>query len=306
MLAWAWPRIPDQVVVHVGVSGHRSGSPLELLTVLGVIGGVSYVLLAVLSLKVGRTAMARRLVLGLASGTAVFFTGLGLAFLLPQVDGRPLAVDLPLALATLGSLAAGLAAAAFAGRDPVIPATEPVPVDAPRLTDRSVAARSQDGGAGWQQRVALGRGHAILLGIAAVAYGLGAVWLGWATASWYLGGLMLVPIPLVAAMTVAWEVRVDAAGLTARGAWGWPRYHVPASEVVRADVTHVDPLGEFGGWGLRIAGDTRGTVGVVLRNGEAISVERTGGRRVVVTVDDALTGAATLNSIAEGARPVCT
>ncbi|HLS48587.1 MAG TPA: hypothetical protein VK024_01210, partial [Actinomycetaceae bacterium] len=185
MLAWAWPRIPDQVVVHVGVSGHRSGSPLELLTVLGVIGGVSYVLLAVLSLKVGRTAMARRLVLGLASGTAVFFTGLGLAFLLPQVDGRPLAVDLPLALATLGSLAAGLAAAAFAGRDPVIPATERVPADAPRLTDRSVAARSRDGGAGWQQRVALGRGHAILLGIAAVAYGLGAVWLGWATASWY-------------------------------------------------------------------------------------------------------------------------
>jgi hypothetical protein len=45
-----------------------------------------------------------------------------------------------------------------------------------------------------------------------------------------------------------------------------------------------------------------GTVGVVVRGGESIAVERSGGRRFVITVDDAATGAALLNTVAERAR----
>jgi hypothetical protein len=70
--------------------------------------------------------------------------------------------------------------------------------------------------------------------------------------------------------------------------------------VLLAETRQISPFGDFGGWGLRTALD--GTVGVVVRGGSAIAVERTGGRRFVATVDDASTGAALLNTYAERAR----
>lgn len=45
-----------------------------------------------------------------------------------------------------------------------------------------------------------------------------------------------------------------------------------------------------------------GATGVVLRSGEAIEVQRTGGRRFVVTVDDAQTGAALLGTLVARSR----
>jgi len=58
---------------------------------------------------------------------------------------------------------------------------------------------------------------------------------------------------------------------------------------------------EFGGWGVRTSVAT-GATGVVLRSGEAIEIHRTGGRRFLVTVDDAATGAALLATLAERDR----
>jgi hypothetical protein len=57
----------------------------------------------------------------------------------------------------------------------------------------------------------------------------------------------------------------------------------------------VNPLAEFGGWGWRWGAD--GRVGVVLRAGEGIQVTRTNGKRFVVTVDDAQTGASVLAGV---------
>ena len=54
-------------------------------------------------------------------------------------------------------------------------------------------------------------------------------------------------------------------------------------------------MGEFGGWGLRLS--VEGRFGVVLRQGEAIEVTRANGRRFLVTVDDAATGAALLQAL---------
>lgn len=308
VLAWGWPRLPAQVVVHIGVDGVRLGAPAEIIAVLAVTAGISYLLLAVLALTVGRSALARRMVLGLATGSAVFVTGLLLAMLMPQLDGREFTPDGPLALATVASLIAGGVAAARAGRDPLMPATEPVPREAPRLAGLGHGTEhlADRGAAGpvarWQREVKpAGRARRWLVS-AAAAYAAGALWLGWAAGSWYLAGLLLAPVVLVGAMTGPWQVWVDAAGITAQSRWGWPRYHVPAVEVCYAEVTQVDPLGDFGGWGLRISADTRGTIGVIVRKGEAISVHRTAGRRFVVTVDDAPTGAAALNTAAERAR----
>ena len=55
-----------------------------------------------------------------------------------------------------------------------------------------------------------------------------------------------------------------------------------------------------GGWGLRVG--RGGRTGLVVRSGQALEVERTGGRIVVVTVDDAARGAALLTAVAARGR----
>jgi len=57
---------------------------------------------------------------------------------------------------------------------------------------------------------------------------------------------------------------------------------------------------QFGGWGIRLGLD--GRLGVVLRRGDAIQIERAGTRTLVVTVDDAATGAALLKALAARAH----
>lgn len=114
---------------------------------------------------------------------------------------------------------------------------------------------------------------------------------------------LLVPVGLsvLLAAMLLWRVTVDARGLEARSVLGWPRVRVPVDEVLRADVVDVRPLREFGGWGYRLG--RGGRAGLVLRAGEAIQVRRTGSRVLVVTVDDAATAAALLNTLADRRRP---
>ena len=57
---------------------------------------------------------------------------------------------------------------------------------------------------------------------------------------------------------------------------------------------------KYVGLGIRTALD--GSIGMVLRKGDGIEVRATGGRRYVVTIDDAATGAALLATLAGRAR----
>lgn len=298
-LAWSWlPRLPDEVALHWGVDGvDRVGPVSELVSVSAVLAGLSFLLLAVLALTVGRTALTRRMILALATGGAVFFAGLLLVQVGTQLDlGDPTEAaspDLWLVVVAALAVGAGAVAGVLAGADPELPAATPLPADAATahlgVHERAVWTR---------QAVTAGRRHR--WGWAALAlYVVAAVGLSVVTNTWFAGVVMLAVVPLALTMFV-WDVRVDATGLTATGAMGWPRQHVPAREVLRADVEEISPFRQFGGWGLRTAVD--GRTGVVVRRGEAIAVERTGGRRFVVTVDDAATGAALLNTFAVRAR----
>lgn len=299
-LVTAWrPRLPDEVVTHWGPTGVEATGPAStFLLSFGAYAVLTLLLLAVLSLTVGRSAMARRMVLGIATGNATLNAGMMIAAVEVQLDLTD-ARTAPdpgsrLFLAALVAVAAGFLAAALAGADGPRPATRPVPADVPRATladgEEAVWVRrvssTAGGRTGWYLAVGL------LLGLA--------LWLGWASGSWWAAALLLLPLPLAAGMLV-WDVRVAPDGLTARARLGRPRLHVPAAEVEAADVVDVEPFAQFGGWGLRIAPDLSGTVGVVVRKGEGIRVQRSGGRRVVVTVDDAADGAALLNTYAERA-----
>ncbi len=290
------PRVPEPVALHWGPSGvDRTGTIGELLVPMAVISAVSLLVLAALSVLTGRQSFTRRMVLGLATGMATLFAGISLVTVAVQVDA-PTAVDAAspdrwlaatIALATV----LGVTAGALAGADPARPATGALPPDTVTTPlaegERAVWLRSVTAFGARTTMVVVVLGAVLAVGL-------------WLLADTLLALLTIgAALVLLLAMT-AWEVRVDSRGLTARGTFGWPRMHLPADEVKRAQVTQVRPFPEFGGWGLRT--NVAGTVGVVVRTGDAIAVERTGGRRFVVTVDDAASGAALLNTYAERAR----
>ncbi|MGV8877232.1 MAG: hypothetical protein ACOH1K_06955, partial [Rhodoglobus sp.] len=103
-------------------------------------------------------------------------------------------------------------------------------------------------------------------------------------------------LALVLAMgTVSWRVTIDQRGLSVRSSIGWPRIRLAPEQIASVAVVQVDPLGEFGGYGWRW--DSEGRSGVVLAKGDAIEVTKLNGKRFVVTVHDAASGAAVLASI---------
>ncbi|MEE6280382.1 DUF1648 domain-containing protein [Georgenia sp. MJ170] len=290
------PRVPDPAAVHWGLSGvDRAGSTAELLVTMGATSGLSLVVMAVLAVRTGRQALTRRTTLALAVALATLFAGATLGTVVVQLDApTAAAAGSPegwIVGALVLAVVLGAVAGTLAGADPAMPATGAAAGGA------TTADLPEGQRAVWITSVA-GLGERttglLLAGGVVVAVGL------WLLTQSLVPLVVLVPLLLVLLVMTTWQVQVDHRGLTARSTFGWPRLSVPAGEVERADVTRVSPLREFGGWGLRTS--TAGTVGVVIRAGEAIAVERSGGRRLVVTVDDAATGAALLNTYAARSR----
>lgn len=294
-VAMSWrDRLPDPVASHWGPDGVDGTSSFAGL--LGLLPGLGVPFAALawaIAFFLGRSALTRRFAAALATWVAGFAGGTTLAMLATQLDltaahdardlggGLTLAFVVPLALAAL-------AAWVTPGDEP-LPATGPVPTAAARipLPEGEVA--------GWVRRVDWVHPAVVVVVCAAFAGLMGATTRSW----WFAVAIFAFLAVLVGGLT-GWTVTVDRRGLVARARLPRPRVLVPVEEVESAAVVQVNPLREFGGWGLRMGLD--GRVGVVLRSGEALEVTRTGGRRVVVTVDDAATGAALLNTLAARSR----
>lgn len=118
------------------------------------------------------------------------------------------------------------------------------------------------------------------------------------TATIVTGGLALLVV-LLCIMTAWFRVRIDARGLEARSVLGWPVFRLPAADVQRVETAQINPLGEFGGWGLRWA---PGRFGIVMRSGEGLVATRNDGRLFAITVDDAEKAAAVLAAVAKGTQ----
>jgi len=151
----------------------------------------------------------------------------------------------------------------------------------------------------WQQRVAISRAGAIVLysavALMAALTVITAVATSDVVALWVMIGATALVVVAIGTNTV-FHVRIDDDGLTVSSAAGWPRVRVPMADVAAVAAVHVEPMGEFGGWGMRWA--PQGRFGVVLRAGEGIEVRRRSGKTVTVTVDDARAGAALLTALA--------
>ena len=291
VLSWR-DELPAQVATHWGNDGvDRVGSMASMLVTFTVMAVLTLLALWALGTFAGQAAMTRRFVAGMAVWVAFFLGGMLVVTFDAQrglTDAHD-ATDIGggIVVMVLVAFAAGIAAASVVPRDPRRPARTTLP------TTTTTLPLDADTRAAWVQTTRQGNAWIIIAGIVVAAVGLGIA------TDWWIGlilGVGLTPLLMLLSATVV----IDKRGLMARTAFPWPRITVPLDEVEDVGVVRVDPMGEFGGWGIRTALD--GSIGMVLRKGEAIEVRATGGRRIVVTVDDAATGAALLATLAGRGR----
>lgn len=293
----ALPTLPDPVAVHWGLSGEPNGfAPAWVtvfLTALVGLGIPGLIALSVLpSMRRGDCGFAYRLLGAVALAFAVLMTVLGTWTLVLQAGVADAAesgpVLVPLAASFVAAALAGAAGWALQPHEPWRPAaTLPVETVALAPGERAV----------WLQRVSIARsGAVVLISVLVLMIALTVVTVvvsAEPVAKWVMIGATLLVAALVVT-TTAFHVRVDDAGLTINSVAGWPRVHVPLSDVESAAVVSVNPMGQFGGWGMRWG---PAGFGVVLRSGEGIEVRRRSGKTLTVTVDDAATGAALLDAL---------
>lgn len=296
LLTWL-PDLPDPVAAHWAGDGRPDGfaSPALVIGLFGVLGVLVPVLLGGIVLSTLRSAgpsATQKLLAVVSVWVAIVLAGAALGSLGLQrgaADAAAAGSPLPALAAT-----AALATAVAAGCWFILPPTAP-------QSDRSLELPEQPSltpteRAAWRAVATLGRG--MLATLVAVVVGLAAVAVivvviapaeGWP--------VTIVPLALLLLLlsTAVWRVRVDARGLSVRSALGWPAYRIALDDIVEVRAVTVQPLVDFGGWGLRHAPGRR--FGVVLAEGSAIEVERRNGRRFLVTVTDAETGAALLRAL---------
>ena len=294
------PQVPATIAVHWNAAGEANGfAPAWTQPLLTVALGLGIPLLIALTSLPGLRRGDRGVTYRLMGATAAAISALvtvALTWTFAMQAGLDSGADAPTVWA---ALAASLVAAAAVGViawsvQPAEPATD---ASTPPATPLALAANER---AVWMRSTAMVPGAAIAIVVAVLAIGVGAVvaWVAGAApaVAWGLTGLTLLLL-LLAATTLAFRVRVDDSGLHVDSVLGIPRFHVPLADVASAASVHVEPMGEFGGWGLRLSTGRR--FGVVLRTGDAIEVTRRSGKRFVVTVDDAETGAALLEALVQ-------
>ncbi|NEC15052.1 DUF1648 domain-containing protein [Streptomyces sp. SID8014] len=292
--AAASDRLPARLAVHFGVGGvpDRFESPAQFLVTVAallLLGGAAWTVLVVRGARGGGAGTGMATAMGW--GLAAFLGSISVLLLQLNADAAdPAEVRLPLwhfGAALAVALTAGFLGHALVRR--LVPAWPP---------DReSSGAERLDlprhGRAGWARRT--GSWPLLLAGLVTLC--VAAALLLVSGTSWWAGIVLLLSgLPLV--LMAQADVTVDQRGLTVRlSGLPWPRLSVPLDQVVTARTRSVNPLGEFGGWGYRV---TPKRSGLIYRSGEALVVRRTGdGRKFAVTVDDAGTAAALLNTLAE-------
>lgn len=288
------PDVPDPVAVHWTVGGPDGFGPAwsyPLMTALvGFLLPALLALSAVPSVRRGDSGPTFKLVAATSLGLSVLMSALATALLVSQ-RGLDDAADAPGAGWLVGlAFAAGIAAAGIAW---IALPTLPYVRTQHELPDVALAAGER---VAWMRTAGMRGGLVVLLGGVAVALGLAGLWM-LVAGDPAAGGIMLgagILIGALASMTTTFAVTADDRGLRVRAAAGWPTFEVPLDDMESVTAIEVSGLGQFGGYGLR---SVPGAFGVILRAGEAIEVTRSSGRRFVVTVDDAATGAAVLDAL---------
>ncbi|WP_225801525.1 DUF1648 domain-containing protein [Streptomyces sp. NK15101] len=289
LLALRYDRLPDTLATHFGPDGGHADGFTGRTPFTAVSTGL------LLALGAGWTLLVRRGSLWGAWATAGFTGALFVLLVRDNLDATdPARVEFPLAGLLFAAAAAALLGLAGRGLTRFVPRDEPAAdpglPDAPRLPLGASEV------AGWTRATA-SRPLTALAVLALAATPVVLLLAPWPAALLGLLGLV-IGLPGLALARV--RVTVDRRGVTVRSALASrPRTRIPLDDVTGASVRDLDAaavLAEFGGWGYRVRAHR---TGVIVRSGEALVVRRSGGREFAVTVPDAGTAAALLNTLAE-------
>lgn len=291
----AWlPELPDPAATHWGIGGVDGfGAPSTYLWIAIGMGLGLPVLLVVSTLAMGRQQWggAARLLGAMALGLSGLSSVMNLGSVAVQrgiADASEAGSVWPVVIGGFCALLV-LTAAGWVLQPDVRP-TPAAPLQPAHLSSIAAGERVV-----WIATATMPRVAMILIGLLVVlAVGITAVMIVEAYGAFWIPLLILAIIGFAFASSASFRVRAGADGLTVRSQIGFPRVHVPLDEIVSVRAVECHPFGEFGGFGWRIGLD--GRTGIVLRTGPAIEVERRGKRPLVVTVDGAEVGAATLQA----------
>ncbi|MFB7634965.1 DUF1648 domain-containing protein [Streptomyces sp. NPDC056149] len=282
-------RLPERMATHFAFDGRPDGysSPQVfvlacLVPLLGLGAGT------VLLVQRGLPARSVRWTIVTGYFTAGLLGHLGVLTLLRNAGAAPDGVRLSgwqLAVALAVGVAVGGLGWLLAGADPESP--RPEAGTAHRL---HLPAGTR---AGWTRTIS-SLPLAALAGVMACA----GIVLG-ASTGWVAGAVMVLG-GLAVAAHCSMRVTVDRRGLTLTPTLlPVPLHRIPLGEVTEATSRRISSLAEYGGWGYRIR---PGGSGLLLRSGEGVVLRLTSGREFVVTVDDAATAAALLNTYLDRRR----
>ncbi|MFB7025303.1 MULTISPECIES: DUF1648 domain-containing protein [unclassified Streptomyces] len=287
VLALWYDRLPDPLATHFGPDGGGRAD--------GFTGRAAYALVStglLLGAAAGWNLFVRRTALWGAWATAGFTGALLVLILRDNLDAADAAeVVSPLADLTVAAAVAAVLALAGLALTRLVPEEEPAP--GPGTPDGPRLPLGPSEVAGWSRST--GSRTLTVLAVLALAAVPVTLLLAPRPEAWLALLGLVVGVPGLALARV--RVTVDRRGLTVRPALApRPRVRVPLDEVTGATVRDVDPVAEFGGWGYRVWPQR---TGVILRSGEALVVRRDSGREFAVTVSDAHTAAALLNTLVE-------
>lgn len=279
--------LPDPLAIHWGSGGEPDGSGS-----LGVITVVAVALVAGLGglMVLGARRMPDPTGARMLVGAGHWMTGFGIGIHLFTLRANAGAASWEQAAPLMGSdlalvllLGAPLAAigASVAGDRDTIVATML------EADDEAVAGAPVEGLV-W---TAATRGRAVVVMLLLAAATNAVMWfIAPPGAQPLILAVVLLPVVLLFLFMEA-RVTVGPTGIRiGMGPWRWPGAKVGFDEVSDVAVEVVEPL-RYGGWGYRIVPGVRA---ILVRKGEGLRIERHDAPTLVVTVDDARTGAAVI------------
>ena len=293
MLSWL-PDLPNEVISHWGIDGADGfAGPVNYPIVFGITGVLASVALGIATLfsaSKGELTWVLK-VLALLPLWLTVFLGIVASWLLGAQRVSSEGVDSPALPILVGFVVAS--ALAVIGWFILPVADRPVrgaPSPAPTLP---IAAGER---VLWTGLATSSTALIVIIGgVALFATALVAVAIVLTGGRYWFLVFAPVLIIFLVISSFAWRVRVDQRGVEVRSIVGVPRFFIPLSKVESASVAEINPIGDFGGWGLRWGGG--GRMGVVLHRGAALEVHRTDRRSLVVTIDRPEDAAAVVNGL---------
>lgn len=282
LTAYVWrAQMPDQIAMHWNSAGYPTrfrslpGAVIETI----VVTTIPIIAFSAIC-ATAKVAATRKITAAMSIWIAVFPS---LLLLSQRSTSDPTTTPISVIWLLL-SLIPAIATYLLVPGDNPLPATTPIPENAPRLPI------AQNQRAAWFRRTVDIRAL-FVSAIAIIPLGV---------AAWHAqSNILKIAVSLLILITIidfTVEIQVSVKGVVVRSIFGWPRSYIPANEIQRASVIEVNPLSDFGGWGWRLV---PGRIGFVTQSGEALLIERTGGRALVVSTDDADNAAALLNTFAD-------